>query len=113
MYIQLHVYTSSTATTQDIIGEKTQGDIPPAVLTYGHTQVVEEEVDLEKERKSWKQVEKSALRLDKLTTDGSELVSNVAVAEDAREVQCRQEQEESRNARSAGTPSLYSYTTHE
>ena len=63
-------------------------------------QVVEEVVDEEKERKSFQQREKSHLRLDKLTTDGSELVSNVLVAEDAREVQCRQEQEEDRNARS-------------
>lgn len=64
-----------------------------------HTaQVVEERVDPEKERKSRQQVEKSELRLDKLSTDGSELVSNVRVAEDAREVQYRQEQEETRNA---------------
>ena len=61
---------------------------------------MEEEVDAEKERVSWKQVENSALRLDKLSSDGSELVSNVRVAEDAREVQCRQQQEEARNARS-------------
>lgn len=64
------------------------------------SQVVEDEVDPEKDRRSWKQVEKSALRLDKLTTDGSELVSNVVVAEDAREVQCRLEQEEARKTRS-------------
>ena len=70
----------------------------PALL---FSQEVEEEVDEEKERVSWKQVEKSSLRLDKLSGDGSELVSNVVVAEDAREVQCRQQQEEARNARSA------------
>lgn len=63
-------------------------------------QIVEEKVDPEKERKSRQQVERSELRLDKLSTDGSELVSNVVVAEDAREVQYRQEQEEARNARS-------------
>ena len=65
-----------------------------------HVQIVEEMVDPEKERKSRQQVERSELRLDKLSTDGSELVSNVVVAEDAREVQYRQEQEEARNARS-------------
>ena len=65
-----------------------------------HVQIVEEKVDPEKERKSRQQVERSELRLDKLSTDGSELVSNVVVAEDAREVQYRQEQEEARNARS-------------
>ena len=58
-------------------------------------------MDPEKERKSRQQVERSELRLDKLSTDGSELVSNVVVAEDAREVQYRQEQEEARNARSS------------
>ena len=62
--------------------------------------MVEEEVDEEKERVSWKQVQKSSQRLDKLSSDGSELVSNVVVAEDAREVLARQELEEARNARS-------------
>lgn len=57
-------------------------------------------MDEEKERVSWKQVEKSSLRLDKLSSDGNELVSNVRVAEDAREVQSRKQQEEARNARS-------------
>ena len=71
------------------------------------SQVVEQDIDPEKERKSWRQLEKSALRLDKLTTDGSELVSNVVVAEDAREVQCRLEQEEARKTRSDS--SLLSY----
>ena len=61
-------------------------------------------MDEEKERVSWKQVEKSSLRLDKLSSDGNELVSNVRVAEDAREVQSRKQQEEARNARSATTP---------
>lgn len=60
-------------------------------------------MDEEKERVSWKQVEKSFLRLDKLSSDGNELVSNVRVAEDAREVQSRKQQEEARNARSATT----------
>lgn len=62
--------------------------------------VVEETVDPERERKSRQQVEKSELRLDKLCTDGSELVSNVIVAEDAREVQYRQEREDVHKARS-------------
>lgn len=67
---------------------------------YTSHKVVEETVDPEKERKSRQQVEKSELRLEKLCTDGSELVSNVIVAEDAREVQYRQEQEDARKARS-------------
>ena len=58
-------------------------------------------MDEEKERVSWKQVQKSSLRLDKLSSDGTELVSNVMVAEDAREVQARQELEEAHNTRSA------------
>ena len=57
-------------------------------------------MDEEKERVSWKQVQKSSQRLDKLSSDGSELVSNVVVAEDTREVLARQELEEARNARS-------------
>ena len=58
-------------------------------------------MDEEKERVSWKQVQKSSLRLDKLSSDGTELVSNVVVAEDAREVQARQELEEAHNTRLA------------
>lgn len=76
--------------------------MPAFVYIHVHLspKVVEETVDPEKERKSRQQVENSELRLDKLSTDGSELVSNVMVAEDAREVQYRQEQEEARKARS-------------
>ena len=59
----------------------------------------EETVDPERERKSRKQVERSELRLVKLTTDGTELVTNVAVAGDSKEVQRRQEEEEARRAR--------------
>ena len=73
---------------------------------------MEEEVDEEKERVSWKQVEKSFLRLDKLSSDGSELVSNVRVAEDAREVQCRNQQEEARNARSVSHCTIETSAAH-
>ena len=44
-------------------------------------------------------MEKSELRLDKLGTDGTELVTNVVVAQDAKEVTQRHEEEEARNAR--------------
>lgn len=76
--------------------------------TYTSHKVVEETVDPERERKSRQQVEKSGLRLDKLCTDGSELVSNVIVAEDAREVQYRQEREDVHKARS-GNMYIYIY----
>ena len=69
-------------------------------------------MDEEKERVSWKQVEKSFLRLDKLSSDGSELVSNVRVAEDAREVQCRKQQEEARNARSVSHYTIETSAAH-
>ena len=57
------------------------------------------EVDPEQERKGRQQEEKSGLRLEKLVTDGSQLVSNVAVAGDSKEVLRRQEEEETRRAR--------------
>lgn len=56
-------------------------------------------VDPERERKGRQQEEKSGLRLEKLVTDGSQLVSNVAVAGDSKEVLRRQEEEEARRAR--------------
>ena len=62
-------------------------------------ETVEEVPDPEKERGSRKQVDKSELRLEKLVTDGSQLVTNVAVAGDSKEVLRRQEEEEARRAR--------------
>lgn len=59
----------------------------------------EEPSDPERERRSWRQVEKSELRLEKLKTDGTQLVSNVAVAGDSKEVERRREEEEARKAR--------------
>ncbi len=56
--------------------------------------------DPEKERKSRKQMDKSELRLEKLKTDGTQLVTNVAVAGDSKEMQRREEEEEARKARS-------------
>lgn len=51
--------------------------------------------------KSRKQIEQSYQRLTKLTLDGSELVSNVEVACDAREAALRREEDESRRLRKA------------
>ena len=59
----------------------------------------EEAEDPERERKSQQQVERSVLRLEKLVWDGTQLVTNVATAGDAKEVQRRQEEEEARRAR--------------
>ena len=50
--------------------------------------------DPEKERHSWKQIEKSERRLEKLVTDGTQLVSNVRVAGDSKEASRKQEEEE-------------------
>ena len=44
-------------------------------------------------------MEKSELRLDKLGTDATELVTNVVTAQDSKEVAQRQEEEEARKAR--------------
>ena len=57
------------------------------------------EVDPERERRGRQQEEKCGLRLEKLVTDGSQLVSNVSVAGDSKEVLRRQEEEEARKAR--------------
>ena len=56
-------------------------------------------MDPEKDRESHKQTEKSELRLEKLITDGTQLITNVAAAGDSKEVLRRQEDEESRKAR--------------
>ena len=44
-------------------------------------------------------MDKSELRLDKLSTDATELVTNVVAAQDAKEVAQRQEEEEAQKAR--------------
>ena len=59
----------------------------------------EEAEDPEKDRKSQQQVEHSMLRLEKLACDGTQLVTNVAMAGDSKEMQRRQEEEEARRAR--------------
>ena len=56
-------------------------------------------MDPEKERKSYKQTEKSDLRLEKLVTDGTQLVTNVSVAGDSKEVLRRQEEDEAKKSR--------------
>ena len=58
-----------------------------------------QKTDPEQERKSKKQLEESRKRLDKLLADGTQLVTNVKVAGDAREVQRRQEAAEARKGR--------------
>lgn len=51
------------------------------------------------DRISYKQVSKSGLRLEKLITDGTTLVTNVKVAGDSKEVGRRQDEEETKKAR--------------
>lgn len=58
-----------------------------------------QKTDPEQERRSKKQLEESRKRLDKLLADGTQLVTNVKVAGDAREVQRRQEAAEARKGR--------------
>uniref|UniRef100_A0A8C5MCN2 Dynein regulatory complex protein 1 n=1 Tax=Leptobrachium leishanense TaxID=445787 RepID=A0A8C5MCN2_9ANUR len=53
----------------------------------------------EDDRKSHKQIEHSRQRLTKLVSDGTELVTNVQIAADARETQRRAEEEELRRLR--------------
>ena len=60
---------------------------------------VKEDSDPEKKRTSSIQIVKSKQRLEKLATDGTQLVTNVAVAVDAREVGRRQEEDEGGKAR--------------
>ena len=55
--------------------------------------------DPEKERKSYKQTLTSELRLEKLFTDGTQLVTNISVAGDSKEVARRQDETDSRRAR--------------
>lgn len=55
--------------------------------------------DPEKERQSSQQVAKSKQRVEKLAFDGTQLVTNVTVASDAREVTRRRDEFEARRAR--------------
>ena len=59
----------------------------------------DKEKDVEKDRASKKQMEDSKQRLDKLISDGTQLVTNVKVAGDAKEVQRRVEEDESKKTR--------------
>ena len=59
----------------------------------------DKEKDVEKDRGSKKQMEDSKQRLDKLISDGTQLVTNVKVAGDAKEVQRRTEEDESKKTR--------------
>ncbi len=60
---------------------------------------VDEVVDPEKTRISSKQIKKSEVRIEKLITDGTTLVTNVKVAGDSREVTKRQDEDEGKKAR--------------
>ena len=53
----------------------------------------------EKDRISSKQVQQSEVRLDKLVTDGTTLVTNVKVAGDSKEVSRRLEEDEEQKSR--------------
>ena len=66
---------------------------------YYFHQEAEKIVDPEKERRSYKQTETSRVRLEKLVTDGDQLVTNVAIAADSKEVSRRQEEVEAKKAR--------------
>ena len=59
----------------------------------------DKEKGVEKDRASKKQMEDSKQRLDKLISDGTQLVTNVKVAGDAKEVQRRVEEDESKKTR--------------
>ncbi len=62
-------------------------------------QEVEDVLDPERERGSSKQTLMSNVHLDKLSTDGTQLVTNIAVAGDSKEVSRRMEEEEAQRAR--------------
>ena len=59
----------------------------------------DDDKDVEKDRASKKQMEDSKQRLDKLISDGTQLVTNVKVAGDAKEVQRRVDEDESKKTR--------------
>lgn len=56
-------------------------------------------MDPEVNRISSKQIKKSEVRLDKLVTDGTTLVTNVKVAGDFKNVMRRQDENEAKRAR--------------
>lgn len=62
-------------------------------------QEYESKDDPEHHRASFKQSKKSQVRLEKLVTDGTTLVTNVKVAGDSKEVTRRQDEEEAKKAR--------------
>ena len=59
----------------------------------------DDEKEVDKDRRSKKQVEESTQRLEKLTSDGTQLVTNVLVAGDAKEVQRRLDEDETKKTR--------------
>ena len=59
----------------------------------------DDEKEVDKDRRSKKQVEESSQRLEKLTSDGTQLVTNVLVAGDAKEVQRRLDEDETKKTR--------------
>jgi len=59
----------------------------------------DDEKEVDKDRRSKKQVEDSTQRLEKLTSDGTQLVTNVLVAGDAKEVQRRLDEDETKKTR--------------
>ncbi len=62
-------------------------------------QEYDDSVDPQKNRTSTKQIKKSEVRLEKLGTDGTTLVTNVKVASDSKEVTRRQEEDEAIRSR--------------
>lgn len=62
-------------------------------------QEYESKDDPERNRTSFKQSKKSEVRLEKLVTDGTTLVTNVKIAGDSKEVARRQDGEEAKKAR--------------
>ena len=59
----------------------------------------DDSIDPQKNRISTKQIKKSEVRLEKLATDGTTLVTNVKVAGDSKEVTRRQEEDEAIRSR--------------
>ena len=69
---------------------------------YTQLQEVEDVTDPEKERGSSIQTLTSNVRLEKLSTDGMQLVTNIAVAEDSKEMDRRLDEEDAKRARYVG-----------
>ena len=82
---RIRILNRIEAKRRDALGERTEDD--------------SQKTDPEQERRSKKQFEESSKRLGKLLADGTQLVTNVKVAGDAREVQRRQEAAEARKGR--------------